>query len=203
MAISQEEADRVDTAIREAQARSGGRIVCVLARASSSYEMLPLFWSALVALVAPWPLLAFTEISAEHIYLVQLFAFVVALAALSMPRLRPALTPAGIRRANAHRAALEQFALRGLAHGDERNGVLIYVSLAEHYARIIADEGAAKLIHQREWQEIVDRLLSDMRDGATPEALIGAAARCADLLSRYFPPRDAAARPPFHCLHVI
>jgi putative membrane protein len=203
MSISQEEAGRVETAIREAQARSSGRIVCVLARASSTYEMLPLFWSALIALVAPWPLLAFTEISAEHIYLIQLFAFVVALAALSMPWLRPALTPAAIRRANAHRAALEQFALRGVAHGDERNGVLIYVSLAEHYARIIADEGAAKVIHQREWQMIVDRLLSDMRDGATAEALIGAAVRCGDLLSRHFPPRDGAARPPLHCLHVI
>ena len=201
--ISQDEAARVEAALREAQGRTSGRIVCVLARASSTYEMLPLAWSALVALLTPWPLLVFTEISAERIYLFQLLAFIFALTALSLPWLRPMLTPKAIRRASAHHAALEQFALRGLAHGPERNGVLIYVSLAEHFARIIADEGAAKVVHQREWQAIVDQLLSDMRERATSDALIGAGARCADLLGARFPPKEGAARPPLHCLHVI
>jgi putative membrane protein len=201
--IGQEEAARIEMAFREAQSRTSGRIVCVLARASSTYEMLPLVWSALVALLAPWPLLVFTEISAERIYLYQFAAFIAVLVTLSLPRLRPMLTPAAIRRASAHHAALEQFALRGLSHGPERNGVLIYVSVAEHFARIIADEGAAKVIHQREWQAIVDQLLSDMRERGTEDALTGVGARCADLLGRHFPPKDGAARPPFHSLHVI
>jgi len=201
--INQEEATRVEAALREAQARSSARIVCVLARASSTYETLPLVWSALVALLTPWPLLVLTEISAERIYLFQLVAFVVALGTLSLPWLRPMLTPAPVRRANAHRAALEQFALRGVTRSAQRNGVLIYVSLAEHFARVIADDGAAKVIHQREWQAIVNQLLSDMKDGATGEALIGAGRRCAETLGRHFPAEDGATPPVLHCLHVV
>ncbi|HLW91846.1 MAG TPA: TPM domain-containing protein [Roseiarcus sp.] len=200
MQISAEEASRVEAALHAVQSRTGGKIVCVLARASSTYEALPFVWSALLALIAPWPLIAFTEISIERIYIVQMIVFLVALALLSLPRLRPALTPTRIRHANAHRAALEQFALRGL--GAESGGVLIYVSLAERYARIIADEGAAKVIPQSQWRAVVDRLLADMRAGATADALIEAATRCGDLLSQHFPPHGGE-QTGLHHFHIV
>jgi putative membrane protein len=203
MTITHEEAVRVEAALRAAQARSTGQIVCVLARASSHYEIMPLIWSALIALAAPWPLLAFTELSAERIFLAQLAIFLVALGILSLPGLRLRLTPAGVRRANAHRAALEQFVLRGVTHCAERNGVLIYVSLAERYARVVADDGAAKAIDQNQWRAVVDTLTGQMKTGATGEALIGAAANCGDLLARHFPAHGDAARPMFQRFHSL
>ena len=81
--------------------------------------------------------------------------------------------------------------------------MLIYVSLAERYARVVADEGAAKAIAQRQWQALVDQLLSEMKRGAIPDALIGAATRCGDLLAQHFPPRDGAAQPIFHRFHIV
>jgi putative membrane protein len=203
MLLNHDEAARVEAAVRAAQARSSGQIVCVLAHASSHYEIMPFVWSALIALLTPWPLLTFTEIPDERIYLIQLTVFFAAMLVLTLPRLRHALTPARIRRANAHRAALEQFILRGLTHGAERNGVLLYVSLAERFARVIADEGAAKVIHQREWQTIIDQLRGDMARGAAAEALIAASTRCGDLLAQHFPPRDDGARPQIHRFHMI
>ena len=202
MAIPHEEAVRIEAALRTAQARSTGQIVCVLARASSSYEVMPLIWSALIALATPWPLLFLTEWSAERIFLAQLAVFLVALCLLSLPALRLRLTPRSVRRANAHRAALEQFVLRGVTHCAERNGILIYVSLAEHYARIVADDGAAKVIAQKQWRAIVDGLTDQMKTGATSEALIGAATKCGDLLAEHFPAREAAP-PTFQRLHVV
>jgi hypothetical protein len=35
---------------------------------------------------------------------------------------------------------------------------VIFVSLAEHYARIIADEGIARKVHQPEWQAAIEAL---------------------------------------------
>jgi putative membrane protein len=203
MTITPQEAARIEGALRAAQARSSGQIVCVLARSSSSYDAMPIVWSALLALIAPWPLLAFTEISAERIYLLQLTLFFVAVALLSMPQMRMALIPPGVQRANAHRAALEQFMLRGVAHGAERNGVLIYVSLAEHFARVIADENAAKAIRQSEWQAILADLLNDMKTGASADALIRAGSRCGDLLAAHFPPREDAVQPSIHRFHLV
>jgi putative membrane protein len=202
MAIAPEDAARIEAAARAAQSRSTGQIVCVLARASSNYETMPLVWSALIALAAPWPLLIFTDLSGERIFLAQLAIFLAAFAALSLPALRLRLTPRRLRRSNAHRAALEQFVIRGVARCAARNGVLIYVSLAERYARIVADDGAGKIIDQSQWRAIVDKLTDQMKTGATSDALIGAATHCGDLLARHYPPREAPP-PTFQRFHMI
>jgi putative membrane protein len=202
MTIPREEAARIEAALRAAQARSSGQIVCVLARASSHYEMMPLVWSALIALAAPWPLLLFTELAAERIFIAQLALFLAALGMLSLPALRLRLTPRSVRRANAHRAALEQFVLRGVTHCAERNGILIYVSLAERYARIVADDGAAKVIAQAEWRTIVAALTDQMKSGDTGDALMDAATKCGELLARHFPAHDASA-PTFQRFHIL
>ena len=203
MAIPHEEAVRIEAALRAAQARSTGQIVCVLARASSAYEIMPLIWSALIALATPWPLLFLTEWSAERIFLAQLAVFLVALCLLSLPALRLRLTPRSLLRSNAHRAAIEQFVIRGVTRCAARNGVLIYVSLAERYARIVVDDGAAKAIGQGQWKTIVDTLTDQMRTGAPIDALAEAATRCGDLLAAHFPARDDAARPVFQRFHVL
>jgi len=200
--MTNEEKAGIEAALRAAQARCGAPVVCVLARASANYELPPVIGSAMIALASPWPLLFFTNLPAERIFIAQLAIFLVALALLSLPGVRHRLTPRAARRSHAHRAALEQFAIRGVTHCVGHNGVLIYVSLTERYARIIADEGAAKAIGQNEWRAIVDRLTADMKAGATAEALIGAATSCGDLLARHFPGREG---PPPHAqrFHVI
>jgi putative membrane protein len=203
MSIAPEDAARIEAAARAAQRRSTGQIVCVLAPASSNYETMPLIWSALIALIAPWPLLIFTNLSGERIFIAQLAIFLVAFAALSLPILRLRLTPRSLLRSNAHRAAIEQFVIRGVTRCAARNGVLIYVSLAERYARIVVDDGAAKAIGQGQWKTIVDTLTDQMRTGAPTDALAEAATRCGDLLAAHFPARDDAARPVFQRFHVL
>jgi len=181
-------AARIEAAIDAAQARTSGQIVCVVARASSDYETMPILLGTLVALAAPWPLLLFTQLSAQRIFVGQLLVFILVLAALLLSPLRLILTPASWRRANAHRAALGQFMIRGVSRSAKRNGVLLYVSMAERYARIIADDGAAAAIGQDKWQRVIDKLLADMRRGDATQALIGAATGCGDLLAPHFPP---------------
>jgi putative membrane protein len=204
MPVSPAEAARIEAALAVNQARTGSQIVCVLARASSSYETMPLVWSILLALAAPWPLLVLTEWSAEWIFLVQLAVFLIALALLSLTPLGIMLTPRYIRRANAHRAALGQFMIRGLSHGANRDSVLVFVSLAEHYGRIVADDSAAAAIGQSQWQAVVDRMLAEIKAGALGDALIGAASRCADLLAPKFPPGQGDPhRAPRQHFHVV
>ena len=93
--------------------------------------------------LVPWPLIYFTQWSVQRIFLLQLVVFIVAGLVFSWRPLRLALVPRAVRRARAHRAAIEQFFVRRVGHTANRTGVLIFVSLAEHYARIIADDGIA------------------------------------------------------------
>jgi putative membrane protein len=93
---------------------------------------------------------------------------------VSFPRGGVALVPPGVRRARAHRAGIEQFHARGLTRTRDRTGVLIFVSLAERYARIIADEGITAKVGNREWQLALNELTKHMRDGRIAQGFIAA-----------------------------
>jgi putative membrane protein len=188
MQFSKEDHEAVSAAIRNAEARTCGQLVCVLARASSDYIHIPLLWASALALITPWPLIYFTPWSVQRIFLVQLVVFLVAVLALSWGPLRFALVPGAVRRSRAHHAALEQFVVRGISHTQNRCGVLIFVSLAEHYARIIADEGIAAKVPNAEWQAAVDALTADMRGGRIAAGFIAAVERCGAVLAAHAPP---------------
>ena len=188
MPITKEDHDAVAAAIRDAEERSCGQLVCVLAHASSTYAHVPILWASMLALLLPWPLIYWTGWSVQRIFVAQLALFLVAGLTLSWMPLRLALVPRPVRRAHAHRAAVEQFFLRHVSHTQNRSGVLIFVSLAERYARIIADEGIAAKVPNAEWQAAIDALVAHMRDGRIAAGFIAAIERCGAVLAAHAPP---------------
>jgi putative membrane protein len=202
MELTKQDYDAVAAAIREAEKRTCGQIVCVLAHASSAYAHIPILWSSVLALFTPWPLIYFTQWSVQRIFLAQLIVFLVAALGLSWTPLRILLVPRAVRRARAHRAALEQFVLRGISRTRNRCGVLIFVSLAEHYARIIADEGVAEKVNPAEWQAAIDALTTHMHDGRMAAGFIAAIERSGTVLAEHAPPDGSANELPDR-LYVI
>jgi len=187
MEISPEDRERISAAIHAAEGKTSGEIVCVLARTSSDATALPIFIAALISLALPWLLVATTAMPVFRILSLQIAVFLVATAVLCLPQVRVGLIPRPARRAVAHRAALEQFAIRGVAHRKDRNGILIFVSLAERYARIIADDGIAARVPQSEWQGAIDALVAHMRDGRIADGFIIAIEKCGNVLATQFP----------------
>ena len=188
MELTRADHEAVTAAIHAAEQRTSGQIVCVLAHASSDYAYAPILWASALALLAPWPLITFTPWSVQWIYLIQLAAFIVAGLVLSLTPLRLALVPRAVRRARAHRAALEQFVVRRVAHTKNRSGVLIFVSLAERYARVIADEAIAQKVPNAEWQAVIGVLTGHMRDGRFTQGFVAAIERCGAVLAAHAPP---------------
>ena len=148
MSISAQDRERISKAIRAAEAKTSGEIVCVLAQTSSDATALPVFIAAVAALALPWLLVAFTAMTVQRILSLQVLVFLVLTVLLCLPRVRVALMPRRARRVVANRVAMEQFRARGIAQKKDRCGILIFVSLAERYARIIADEGIAARVRQ-------------------------------------------------------
>jgi putative membrane protein len=192
MEFTKADHEAVSAAIRAAEKSTSGQIVCVLARSSSAYAHIPILWSSLLALFAPWPLIYFTQWSVQRIFLVQLTVFIVAGLVFSWMPLRLALVPRALQRARAHRAALEQFMVRGISRTGNRCGVLIFVSLAEHYARIVADEGITAKVQQTEWRAAIDALTAHMRDGHIGAGFTAAIERCGAVLAVHAPPDGSA-----------
>ncbi len=192
MKFTKEDHEAIAAAIREAEAHTSGQIVCVLAHASSAYASVPILWASVLALFTPWPLIDFTPWSVQRIFLIQLAVFIVAGLAFSLTPLRLALVPRAVQRARAHRAAIEQFVVRHVAHTKNRTGVLIFVSLAERYARIVADEAIAEKVPSSEWQAAIDVLISHMRTGRIASGFTAAIERCGAVLAAHAPPDGAA-----------
>lgn len=187
MSLSAQERDRISRAIAAAEARTSGEIVCVLAQSSTGATALPVLIAAGAALATPWLLIALTAMTVDRILSLQIVVFLVLLPVLCLPRVRVALMPRRARRAVAYRAAMEQFIAHGLAENPAHSGILIFVSLAERYVRIIADEGIAARVPQSAWQGAVDALLAHMRSGRIADGFVAAIALCADELARHFP----------------
>ena len=188
MEFTKEQHEAVSAAIRAAEQNTSGQIVCVLARSSSAYAHIPILWASALALIVPWPLIDFTPWSVQRIFLVQLVVFLVAALVFSWMPVRLLLVPRAAQRARAHRAALEQFVVRRVAHTKNRTGILIFVSLAEHYARIVADEGIAQKVPNSEWQAAIDAMVSHMRSGDIAAGFIAAIERCGTVLAAHAPP---------------
>jgi putative membrane protein len=203
MNLSKEDYDRVAAAIHSVKARTSGEIVCVLAQTSSRTTALPVFIAAVVALALPWMLTAFTAMTVFRILSLQTFAFFLLLIPLGLPSVQAALMPRKARRARAHQAALEQFVSRGLGGRSDRAAVLIFVSLAERYARIIADDELARRVPQSDWQGVVDALVAHMRDGRIADGFITAVNVCGSHLAKHFPRTETSNRASHDRIYLI
>lgn len=186
--ISQAEKTRIIEAITVAEAKTAGEIFCVIAHASSGYSLVPIAWAALVALAAPAPLIYLTTWPAGLIYLVQLAAFVVTAAVFSLPAIRFRVVPNQAMRERAHVEAMRQFLAQGMHLTEHRTGVLVFVSVAEHYAEIVADSGINAKVAPAVWQDAVNAAVAAIREGRIGDGLVAAVERCGAVLAEHFPP---------------
>lgn len=187
--VSDADRARVRRTIIEAEKRTSGEIFAVVAGASDDYRFIPLLWAALAALVLPAPLIMLTRMPALDIHLVQLGAFAVLGLLGSLPAVRVHLVPGAVKRRRAHMRAVEQFLAHNLHVTEARTGVLVYVSIAEHYAEIIADEGIAAEVGQAVWDDAIAVLTGGIAAGNLVDGLIAAIERVGSVLAEHFPPR--------------
>jgi putative membrane protein len=186
--FSERDEQRIAEAITRAEKATSGEIVAVVAAESSSYLYAPFLWASVVALLVPWPLILWTWWPAAWIYLAQVAAFAVVLAA-TLPRpVRYWLVPGFVKRARAHRRALEQFVTQNLHTTAGRTGVLIFISIAERHAEIVADAGIEARVATGTWQEIVTRLTAAFTAGRHTDGFVAAIEEVGGHLAQHFPP---------------
>ncbi len=190
-----EEEQRISAAISAAERKTSGEIVAVIAQSSENYLYVPFLIASLVALFVPWPLMHLvwtpdknTWIENQHIYLIQLLVFLILLAAIWPKRIRSVLVPRTVRAAHAKRRATEQFLAQNLHTTAGRTGVLIFVSVAERHAEILADKGIDERVPAGTWQEIVDRLTKEISEGRAAEGFVHAIDTAGKHLATHFPP---------------
>ena len=186
--LSDNDRARVVAAIHAAEEKTSGEIYCVFARASSGYRVYPIAYASTMALIVPLPAIHFTSWPAGLIYFVQLVTFLLALWMTTRESIRYRLVPRRVRRERAHQEALRQFLAHGLQHTEARTGVLIFVSLAERYAEVIADAGIDQKVAPDVWDGCVNSIVAEASAGRVADGFIVAVEKCADVLQQHFPP---------------
>jgi putative membrane protein len=207
MQLSDEDREKVSKAIAAAEANSNGEIVAVATPISDPYHDVALHWAvAAMILVLAWA--AWCPSCLQWWYdkltggwhaeptVGELLTFLMILAVLKftavllilkwMP-LRLALTPAGTKHRRVRRRAVTIFRAAAERRTTGRTGILIYLSMAERRAEIVADEAILTVTDERTWGEAMAGLLEHVREGRPGDGIVAAIERVGVVLADHFP----------------
>jgi putative membrane protein len=212
MLINSDDHRRIAQAVSAAEATTRGEIVCVVAEEAAHYAEVPLAWAAAGAILLPIVALAVTAAAGQFDYafggwaaahvaaahtavvtalagyaFVQCLLFVAILVLVSIPTIRRRLTPASLKRAHVRARAMEHFFARGLDKTRERTGVLIFVSLKDRRAEVLADTGINSKVDPSAWNDVISDLMVGVRTGKPGDGFVAAIERCGRHLAQHFP----------------
>jgi putative membrane protein len=192
---------RVTEAVAQAEARSSAEIVPVVASSSGRYdraEDIAGLWLGLIALCVGWWLAQGVEISdwgvpRPKLGLPSVVGLVlggwllgVVLAHLS-GSLRLLFTPRREQKAEVERAARQAFFDRRIHHTEGGSGLLVYVSLLERMAVVLADAEILEKVGQAKLDALCANLVSELRKGAYTDALCNAIDQAGTALAEVLP----------------
>lgn len=181
---------RITAAIQAAEKNTSGEFVAVVARSSDHYIFLPLLWAAFLALILPGVLYFIgVPLAWIHLYQIQLALFVIlALLFLFVPELHLHLVPRHVKHSRASRLAKAQFYQQGVHMTREHSGVLLFVSLAEHYVEIVADKGIHAKLGEAHWQGIIKAFVGEVKEGRIVDGFVTAITACGGAMAEHYPP---------------
>jgi putative membrane protein len=82
---------------------------------------------------------------------------------------------------------MKQFLSRNIHLTTARTGVMLFVSLAERYAEIIADSGINSRVSQDTWDGVVTALIAHAKQGRVADGFVEAVGTVGALLAQHFP----------------
>ncbi|GLV20329.1 hypothetical protein TomMM35A_01920 [Sphingobium sp. TomMM35A] len=205
--LSQADHELVSAAVQEAETHTSGEIVTIVARRSDSYHDVGLSWAAAavflaLALMAAFPahlraflsslLLDWDHELADWKLLLGLTAililkFLVVRYLLAIMPLRMLMTPRATKARRVRRRAILLFRTAAEARTHGRTGVLIYLSLDEHRAEIVADRAINEKVAPEAWGDAMTALIEAIRLGKPGEGLAQAVAQVGAVLATHFP----------------
>ena len=206
MHIGTDDHVRLSNAVRAAEDGTAGEIVTIIADRSDAYHDVGLHYAILAMLFDPVVFAAFPacpdailnlitsgwgerEVSALYVLLFFLMAsvFLIVRYTLAIMPLRLALTPRATRRRRVRRRAIDLFKVGTEKRTTGRTGILIYLSMGEHMAEIVADEAIYTRVPDTEWGDAMAAMIEQVAAGRVTDGMIAAVERVGGLLSAHLP----------------
>lgn len=205
--VSAADHDLVTAAVATAEARTSGEIVTVIAAQSNDYDDVALVWASLIAFLAMSVIALFPDfyqglydrltggwghgLTANQwlgvVIAVGVLKWIAMWLILLWRPLRLWLTPRAILAGRVRARAIDLFKVGAEAKTLGRTGILLYLSLREHRADIVADEAIASKVPAEVWGDAMAALIERVRAGRPGEGMAEAVAYMGVILAEHFP----------------
>lgn len=204
-----DEADHsaISAAVAAAEKQSAGEIVTIISGESNTFHDVALLWSAMAAIAALAVLALFpgfylgkadwvlgnwqADWTPQRVFALALFAASMKFLAVWLLQLwrplRLALVPAPLKHARVRDRAERYFKVGAERRTHGRTGILIYLSLAEHRAEIVADEAIARKVPAEVWGDAMAAMIAEIRAGRPGPGMVAAVERVGAVLAEHFP----------------
>lgn len=200
------ERDLVSMTVTDAEKGTDGEIVTIVTRRSDDYRDAALHYAVLAMLVvaalsAIWPPLleaiaypgadGWGEANPARLLftlaVLETIAFLAVRYALEWSPLRLALTPRATKARRVRRRAVAYFKVGAERRTQARVGILLYLSLDERIAEIVADEAIHGKVPPERWGEAMAALIERVRDGHAGEGMAAAVTAIGAIIAEHFP----------------
>ena len=205
--LTAEDHKRVSDAVALAESETSGEIVTVVADRSDGYSDIALAWAVLAAFLAlgvfavfpgfflgklEWLIGGWNHEWTDREILgiasaLAVVKFVAVWAILHWLPLRFFLIPPPIKTARALGRAIDLFKVGAERRTHGRTGILIYLSMREHRAEIVADEAIASKVTPETWGEAMAAMLEHIKQGRCVDGMIAAVGKVGEVLAEHFP----------------
>ena len=205
--LSDADHDRVSAAVSAAEAATAGEIVTIVTDRSDGYTDVALAWATLVAFTALTAYALFpdfylalidrltgawaSEWTPREVLLLALagttLKFLGMLALQLWQPLKFWLIPPPVKARRVLARAVTCFKVGAERRTHGRTGILIYLSMREHRAEIVADAAIAGKVAPEVWGETMAAMLAEIRQGRTADGMIAAVEKVGAVLAEHFP----------------
>jgi putative membrane protein len=205
--LSEADHERVSAAVAAAEGHSAGEIVTIITDRSDGYTDIAMAWAVFAAVTALTVLSIWPDIflglydrtlgdwGAEWTHrgvlaLATAIAVVKFIGVMLIQLWQPLkfwLIPKIVKAARVRARAVTCFKVGAERRTHGRTGILIYVSLSEHRAEIVADAAIAAKVSPEVWGEAMAAMLTEIRAGRLAAGLVAAVDKVGAVLAEHFP----------------
>lgn len=179
----------IQAAISQAESKTSGEIIPMIVRRSSTIGHVPLTLTFILGTLGMIAGHTFFATTAEWIQLPVIWgaSFVLGLIISPLHWIQRWLTPLNDQILQVQRRAELEFYSRKMDHTRDRTAILLFVSLMEHRAVVLADQAIASPLPSETWNEVIDLLLTGIRQKKAAQGFTKAIEKSGLLLATHFP----------------
>lgn len=178
----------LNEAIVQFEHNTSAELVIMIAEASNDYTDVAVVWSLIFASLCTWGLWwGHVLHSFPALWISQTVMLAFSFLVIQEFKLSVMLAPRTVQQKRASFAATAYYSLHHITHTKGRSGVLLYLSLKERYAQILADHSVNQHVPEQTWDILLQPLLKAIPTAGLVPALKDTIHQAALTLAPYLP----------------